>query len=169
MAGRPLTLRVFKYPRRPHLSIEARLVREGPDYLLTHIPVGSEFFSFNENRSFRGRRHIVHLFWPERFYNVEMFWLPDGLFQGYYVNLALPFERAEGEIAYTDLELDISWYSGESVRLLDEDDYAALKEKYALPPALVDRVSGATAEALDLMRGRSFPFDGSFETSPPYL
>ena len=60
----------------------------------------------------------MHVFWPDKFYNVEMFWQPEGAFQGYYVNLALPFEREVASLSYTDLELDISWYTGEEIKLL---------------------------------------------------
>ncbi len=105
----------------------------------------------------------MHVFWPEKFYNVEMFWQPGGAFQGYYVNLSLPFERETASLSYTDLELDISWYTGEEIKLLDVDDYAAMTEQYALPLEIIAKISGATQEALGLMQSRAFPFDGSLE------
>ena len=166
MDYQPITLDIFKYPRRPHLSIAARLIRDKPDYLLTLIPLGSPFYSYKEGRNYRGRRLIMHLFWPGRYYNVELTWLEDATFLGYYVNLALPVEWDGDTLAYVDLELDISWYKGEQIKILDEEDYEALKVKYNLPAELISRVSETTSEALQMMEARAFPFDGSLDTYP---
>lgn len=164
---RRVDFEIFKYPRRPRFSISASLLRDEPDALMLYVPAGRELYSHQEQTSRKASHHIIGFFWPGRYYNAEIFWKPDWTFKGYYVNLALPVEWDGQRCAYVDLELDLSHYVGEPIKLLDEDEYEESKLKYNFPPELIEQVEVAKAGAMHLLEAKFFPFDDSLVTWRP--
>ena len=105
--------------------------------------------------------HNLSLLWPERHYNVVLFWKADWTFDCYYVNLALP-RQWDGELcSYIDLELDVALYLDGTLKILDEDEYEESKIRYNYPQELIAKIEQTTAEVVQLMEQRVFPFDGS--------
>ena len=153
-------LNIFKYPRRQRYTLAAYVVRDEADYLMLYSPVGAELFSHEKQTAFNLSQHIVDIFWPGRYYNVEIFYKADWTFKGYYVNLALPYERSKQQCVYVDLELDISHFAGEPIKILDEDEYEETRLKYNFSQDLVGQIETAKNQAIQLLQTGAFPFDG---------
>jgi protein associated with RNAse G/E len=157
----PCRLEILKYPRRAHYSLESWVVRDGPAGLMLYTPAGTPIYCSKRRATFPTSHQIVHFFWPGRHYNAEVFWNPEWRFRGYYLNLALPYAWDGKLCTYTDLELDISHFEGEEIRILDRDEYKEMRERHGLPDSLAAEVERATREGWELLEQGVYPFDGS--------
>lgn len=77
----------------------------------------------------------------------------------FYVNIASPVEFDGENFACIDLDLDVSWYTDEEPRVLDEDEFLAHSEAMRYPADVVEHARAAVDEVLDQIRRRAFPFD----------
>jgi hypothetical protein len=85
--------------------------------------------------------------WPGKWYNLLELYLPDGgpsdgdLPEGrlvlveIYVNINSPVEIGEGEIWFTDHELDVSRELPGAARIVDEDEFEAAAARYGYSEA----------------------------------
>jgi len=151
----------FKYPRQPRYFFPVIVIEDSPERLMFYNPLGQPLYIGKEDKTTSSSSHSLNILWPGRYYNLVLFWKKDWLFDGYYVNLAMPPEW-DGELCvYIDLELDIGLFNDGIVRILDEDEYAESKIKYNYPQELITQIEEATKEVVAMMEARSFPFDGS--------
>ncbi|MGJ3240171.1 MAG: DUF402 domain-containing protein [Anaerolineae bacterium] len=95
-------------------------------------------------------------FYADRWYNVfKLQDVDNGLFKGYYCNLTRPAIIADDHVKSDDLELDMFVKPDASIRLLDQDEYAAL------PLSITEReqVARAVRELQSLVADHAPPFD----------
>ena len=77
----------------------------------------------------------------------------------YYANIGTPVEF-DGEAFHTiDLDLDISWFTDEQPRVLDEDEFLDHSRAMRYPADVVERARSAVDDVLRLIKERAFPFD----------
>jgi protein associated with RNAse G/E len=105
--------------------------------------------------------HIVHIFWPDRHYNAEVFWTSEWHFRGYYLNLALPHTWDGQLCSYVDLELDVCRFEGEAIKILDQDEYDAMRSQHSFPEDLELEVQRSVQQARQLLEREIYPFDGT--------
>jgi protein associated with RNAse G/E len=160
-------LESFKYPRQPRYFYPVSVVQDERDQLMLYNPPGVPIYVGKHDRIVPASDHTLSILWPDRYYNVLLFWLPDWTFRGYYVNLALPSEW-DGELCvYIDLELDVALFEDGIVRVLDQDEYEESKIRYNYPDELIERVEHTTVQVVEMMERRTFPFDGSLVSWRP--
>ena len=58
-----------------------------------------------------------------------------------------------------DLDLDVSWYTDDEPRVLDEDEFLAHSEAMRYPADVIEHARAAVDEVLGLIGQRAFPFD----------
>ena len=101
-----------------------------------------------------GDRWTEH-FYAGRYYNIFEIRAGDGRLKGWYCNITRPARIAAAEIAAEDLALDLWVAPDGEMRVLDEDEFAALR----LPPTEHSAAQAALAELQAMVERRMRPFD----------
>jgi protein associated with RNAse G/E len=154
-------LETFKYPRQPRYFMPVSVVEDQPHQLILYCGPGTPVYVGKEDTTHLGTKHNLTILWPERYYNLLLFWDADWTFDCYYVNLAKPHQWDGKLCTYIDLELDVALFENGVIEILDQDEYEDSKIRYNYPRELIAQIERATAEVVDLMERRTFPFDGS--------
>lgn len=77
------------------------------------------------------QRHTSRtIYWFDRPYNLVEFYETDGRFKQIYVHIASRPVLTERGLVYTDHELDVVLRPGQSVRVLDKDEFEVAAELY---------------------------------------
>lgn len=92
---------------------------------------------------------IVWFTFPGAWHDIGRFHLADGTFTGFYANVLTPVEMDGDPWVTTDLALDVWLGSDGTLRLLDEEDFAAARRDESLEEATASR---AEEEADRLLR-----------------
>ncbi len=162
----------YNYPDVPRYFFPAAVVTEQPDYLTLYLPMGAPVCNGKVQKLMHSNNHSLALLYPERDYNLVIFWSGDWQFHDYYINIALP-SKWDGELcSYVDLDLDVQWRTEKSdgvlngtreagVFLLDRDEYEVRKLMYNYPPDVMARAEAAVPAVLAHIESRAFPFDDS--------
>jgi len=79
----------------------------------------------------------------------------------YYVNIATPVEFDGASFHTVDLDLDISWFTDEAPRVLDEDEFLDHSERMRYPADVIEQARAAVDQVLGMIGQRAFPFDGT--------
>jgi protein associated with RNAse G/E len=107
---------------------------------------------------------MLMLYWSDRPYNLHLSWFADWRPREYYVNIATPATWDEQTIHFVDLDLDIIWrLDRDELRLDDEDEFEAHRERFGYPDGLVEGARSAVAEVRAAIGARTWPFDRSLE------
>jgi protein associated with RNAse G/E len=77
----------------------------------------------------------------------------------YYANIGTPVEFDGGAFHTIDLDLDISWFTDEPPRVLDEDEFLDHATSMRYPERVIERARSAVDDVLRLIKERAFPFD----------
>jgi hypothetical protein len=77
----------------------------------------------------------------------------------YYANIGTPVEFDGASFHTIDLDLDISWFTDEQPRVLDEDEFLDHGKAMRYPSDVVERARFAVDDVLRLIKERAFPFD----------
>ena len=105
-------------------------------------------------------------YWTDRWYSVFRFRTPPaGELRNYYCNINLPAEFDGRVLTFVDLDIDVLVAPDQSVRILDEDEFAANAISYRYPEDVLARVPLALAELTGIIERREYPFDWSAGTS----
>lgn len=157
---KPVQLRSTKYDGSLHYRYGATLVREQPNLLMVYVSPGTPI------ESYRGAtiatHHSLQLYWSDRQYNLHVSWYADWRPRLHYINVASPAAWPNDSIHFIDLDLDVIWRSetGEVI-LDDEDEFALHQVRFGYPPDLIERCQRSSAEVIELIARRVYPFDGS--------
>ncbi len=126
-----------------HVRLEARFNRETMDLGYAVFETGDRF---------------VEWFFGDRWYNIfEIHSARDDRIKGWYCNVTRPAAIGDGVVSAVDLALDVWIDADGSIRVLDEDEFAALD----LPDAERRAALAALDEIQRMARDRRPPFDGS--------
>jgi len=101
-----------------------------------------------------GDRWTEH-FYADRWYNIFEIRADDGRLKGWYCNITRPACLGADEVAAEDLELDLWVAPDGKMRVLDEDEFAALP----LSPAERQAALDGLAELQALAARKAAPFD----------
>ena len=102
------------------------VLRRWPNAVLLEAHFNRDASVFHDIPLLRGDP-FVEIFYTDRWYNIfEIHDCEDGRLKGYYCNITMPAEFADGEVAYVDLALDLLVYPDGRQLVLDEDEFADL-------------------------------------------
>ncbi len=91
-----------------------------------------EAFFNRENINVEGIRmtegdRFIEVYFTDRWYNIYEIHDPhSGALRGWYANISRPARMNQGEIEYTDLALDLVVLPDGQMKVVDEDEFAAL-------------------------------------------
>ena len=94
-------------------------------------------------------------FYADRWYNVFEIRASDGRLKGWYCNVTRPARISADEVTAEDLALDLWVAPDGEMRVLDEDEFAALP----LTPAEREAAQQALAELQEMVAQKAAPFD----------
>ena len=118
------------------------------------IPWRQEKYLFHTNR-------FLILLKPGDFYATIYIWQHEtNLFQCYYINFQLPFQRSHCGFDTFDLELDIVIGPDYGWRWKDAEDYQRGIEAGILLPEWVRGIETAQKDVFDKLEQRQYPLDG---------
>ncbi len=157
--GDALPVASTKYDGSLHYRYQLAVVSVDDATLRAWGPAGTPLDSYRGARP--ASRHMLHVHWADRDYNLEVMWHEDWTPNKHYVNVALPSTWHDGTLRFVDLDLDLIWRPDGTVVLDDEDEFDEHRLRFSYPPELVDRAWRAVEEVRGLIAGRVAPFDGT--------
>ena len=102
-------------------------------------------------------------YWFGRGYSLLEVCTAEGRLDEVYVNISSPMEMGDGQLRFTDYELDVSRKLPHPARIEDEDEFQEAAAKYGYSEAFQDACYEVAREALGLANrwvGRGMPVDG---------
>jgi protein associated with RNAse G/E len=103
-------------------------------------------------------------YWWDRGYSLLEVYTPDGRLDEVYVNISSPVEIEDGQLRFTDYELDVSRKPPHPARIEDEDEFQEAASKYGYSEAFQEACYEVAREAVgvaDGWVGRGMPaFEG---------
>jgi predicted RNA-binding protein associated with RNAse of E/G family len=142
-AGREVTTYPGQVLRREDNAIVLRTTWERPllDLGFVLLETGSRWTEY---------------FYADRWYNIFQIHAADGHLLGWYCNVTRPARITDHEVVAEDLALDLWVAADGAMRVLDEDEFAAL----LLSPPERQSAQQALAELQAMVSRRAAPFDG---------
>ena len=157
--GKVVTVHARKFDGRLHREWPARLVSQTSSLVIVEGVFEEEIRHAQLGLIAPGTLSREY-YWTDRCYSVFRFREPTGELRNYYCNINLPAEFDGRVLTFIDLDIDVLVAPDYSIRILDEDEFAAHAARYAYPADVRDAVPRALAELLSLIRRRDYPFDG---------
>jgi len=93
---------------------------------------------------------IRGVYWFDRGYSLLEVYTPDGRLDEVYVNISSPVEIGDGELRFTDYELDVSRKPPHPARIEDEDEFREAAAKYGYSEAFQEACYEVAREAMGL-------------------
>jgi protein associated with RNAse G/E len=149
-----------KYDGSLHYRFATTVVREEPGLLMLYGAPGEPVDCYRGQLT--AKYHSLGVYWPDRFYNLEVVWYSDWRPRMHYVNIATPASWDDGALRFVDLDLDVVWEadSGE-IMLDDQDEFELHQVRFGYPTTLIEQVRRSAEEVRDMMVRSTYPFDGS--------
>lgn len=149
-----------KYDGTPHYQFPAQLAFIHAGLPALYTAPGTTIGSSKGDYS--ARYHSLGIFWPDRWYNMLVFWHADWRPLMHYVNIATPVHWDGHTMRYVDLDLDVFWQASDNtVQIDDEDEFAEHQLRYGYPVDLILQCQRTCDEVFALMQQHVPPFDGS--------
>lgn len=97
-------------------------------------------------------------YWLDRWYNIFVFWEPEGSLRNWYCNIGMPPSFRDGRLEYVDLDIDILVYPDLTYRILDLDEFSRNAELFSLPIQIEKKAHKSLDELIGVIEGHGFPF-----------
>ena len=91
--------------------------------------------------------------WFDRGYSLLEAYTPDGRLDEVYVNISSPVEIGDGQMRFTDYELDVSRKPPHPARIEDEDEFQEAAARYGYSKAFQQACYEVAKEAMALANG----------------
>lgn len=157
-SGQSVEVRALKFDGQIHREWQARLVARDASLIVVE-GVFAEEIRHPQLGLISPGTHSVEYYWTDRCYSVFRFREPSGELRNYYCNINLPAKFDGRVLTFIDLDIDVLVAPDFSMRILDEDEFAANAARYRYPAAVRESVPRALAELIDLIERRVHPFD----------
>jgi hypothetical protein len=154
-----LTIRLIKPAKERVITYPGQLLQRSEQHILVRTVWAAEMGRVDLGFvAFEPDDYLYEHFYSDRWYNVFELHAPDGSLKGWYCNLTRPAVFHAESIDSEDLEMDLFVApQRDSMRILDEDEYAALALEQT-DPAAHAQVQAALAELQALARRGEQPF-----------
>jgi protein associated with RNAse G/E len=132
-----------------HATVEAM----ESDVLVAITPAGEQIEGIDGDWISQYAIRGYYWYWPDRWYSLLEAYTPDGRLEEIYVNINSPAEIREGEIRFTDYELDVSRRPPHEARIFDEDEFAEAASEYGYSEEFQRTCYRVAREALEVADG----------------
>lgn len=146
--GDEVTVRAFKADNRCCRHWQTTIEAASVDEIITYSEAGQPVWDVKGEWT---SKHAIRChYWVDKPYNVLEIYGSDGSLMELYINIGSPARLVDGEIHFTDYELDVVRFPGEVAKIVDEDEFAEAAELFGYTEAFQDFCYAATHEAVAL-------------------
>lgn len=162
--SRNITVNSFKFNGEIRRSWVCRLIANDRDHIIIE-GVFDAAVDHPELGLIEKGTHSVEYFPMGKWFNVFVFYSPNGSLRNFYCNISLPVEHHGDRLDVVDLDLDILIWPDGNMELLDEKDFFENCELLQYPEEVKQGALDAVAELRGLIDARewifsSLPSDG---------
>jgi protein associated with RNAse G/E len=100
----------------------------------------------------------VEYFPFNKWFNVFLFFRPDGSFRNFYCNVSKPFSMKGACLEYTDLDVDVIVWPDGRIEVTDLDDLQKNVRKFGLAADIVEKVNCVADDLVKLANSRRWIF-----------
>lgn len=141
--GNKVWVWVHKADGRPYRRWQARVETVRDDGVVTYTNHGNRVYQVIPDslsgapawREFTQPRAIRNHYWFDRQHTLLEVYNPDGSLYELYADVCSPVRVVDGELHYTDHELDVSQLAGEAPQIIDQDEFAEAAEEFGYSEA----------------------------------
>lgn len=168
LAGRSLRVHKLRYDRSPVFQWNAYALEHTAEYVLLAGRFGAVRRDLGYTVFERGDL-FLEWYYFDHWYNIFQVCSAAGQLKGYYCNIGMPAEIVDGDVHYVDLALDVFVRPDGSYLVLDEDEFAVLKQEALSPADAAAAEAGLAALCALVERGAlpSQPFDPAVANLAP--
>lgn len=149
--GTDIWVRAFKSDGHCYRWWDATIESVDARCVVTFSPPGG--WVHQPDRRWQRDVHIRAYYWFERPYILLELYTPRETLVELYAHINSPPRWVDGELHYTDYELDVAWRPGQEPRIIDEDEFEEAIHRYGYSPAFQTACYRHAHEALELVRG----------------
>ncbi len=117
-------------------------------------PIGDLWYKPADDHTFC-QPHATLLYFPKNeWYNLLYFFDSRDNLEKLYINLATPHQMEEGQLVYTDYDIDLIWRGGQQLVIDDVDEWQARKPMY--PEEIVAQIEQTMNKLIALLLSNQF-------------
>jgi protein associated with RNAse G/E len=160
LAGRALRVHKLRYDRSPVFQWNAYALEHTPEHVLLAGLFGAVRRDLGYVVLERGDL-FLEWYYFDRWYNIFQVYGTAGQLKGWYCNVGMPPEIVAGDVHYVDLALDVFVHPDGRYLVLDEDEFAVLKDTVLHPEhaALAEAGLAELCALVECSRLPSRPYD----------
>ncbi len=146
--GDKVRIRVYKEDGTCYRWWSATVESVRRDQIVVVTPAGHRVGSIDGG--WTSEYAIRAFYWPDRRYSLLEVYTPDGTLEEIFVNINSPVEITDGEIRFTDYELDVSRMPPDPARVVDEDEFLEAASRYGYSEDFRQACYAVAREAVEL-------------------
>lgn len=128
VVGDEITVRAFKADHHCYRHWQASIVDVTAHSVVTYADAGKPVWDIKGE--WVTRSAIRAHYWFDKPYNVLEVFNAEGTIEELYINIGSPPSLWDGEIHFTDYELDVVRFPNEAAKIVDEDEFAQAAQKF---------------------------------------
>ncbi len=156
-----ITIQALKYGDLLHYEWNTILLEKTDSHIFVLGEYGRKLNHYTKQNVFTVEAWTVEYFSFNSWFTVSAD-VVDGKIQQYYCNINQPAQINGNIVSFVDLDLDYVQRNGEW-KVVDEDEFENNAFKFAYPEALIHKARKELHDLKELIRKKTFPFDGSLE------
>jgi protein associated with RNAse G/E len=149
--GDKIKLKIFKADGKCYRQWTTVVEAIEPDCLVTITPAGRLVEDIRGN--WVGSSVLRAYYWFDRPYNLIEIYHSDGMYAGIYINIGSPAEIRDGDICFTDHELDVSLVPPQPAHIIDQADFAEASQKFGYSENFQREMYAAAELAVQVANG----------------
>jgi hypothetical protein len=153
-----ITINALKFDGKLHRSWQVELIEENAEFWKLVGEFDQEIKHPLLGVIRRGTVSVEY-YWKQHWYNVFLFYEPEGDFRNFYCNINMPPNFQDNFLEYIDLDIDVFIDDFWRVQVLDLEEFAANILKYNYPAEIIAKAKAALDELHRLINNRDFPFN----------
>ncbi len=165
---RPLVVQKLRYDGSPHYRWEGELLERCDAWLLFRAEFRLDYRDLGYV-AFESGDVFYEWYYFDRWYNVFQVYSASGELKGWYCNVTVPAQVANGVLTFVDLAMDVWVYPDRRFLVLDQEEFDEL-EQGTYRPDDAREAKAALAQLIALTRAGALPsraFDRADDGSSP--
>jgi protein associated with RNAse G/E len=147
--GDTIWVRAFKADGICYRWWQAVVEEVGQNHLVTFGSIGNRVYKIGDE--WIQIHSIRNFYWFDRPYHLLEVYGSDNELVELYANVANLPQLVDGELHFTDYELDVSYLTGGTPKIIDQDEFAEAAVRFGYTPEFQQQCYQIAAEALDLV------------------
>lgn len=156
-----ITIQALKYGDLLHYEWKTTLLEKTDSHIFVLGEYGRKLNHYTKQKVFTIEAWTIEYFSFHSWFTVSAD-VVGGKIQQFYCNINQPAKMEGNIVSFVDLDLDYLQRNGEW-KVVDEDEFESNAIKFAYPVTLIHKARQELLGLKELIRTKTFPFDGSLE------